>query len=126
MKEGSSWLWICTLIPASNDVSSAEVKQSEEVSLKAVSACCGQLKDGAALTGLSPDWQVFILLDVQHELQAIAHSSLGGEKGRAVIGGCVERVTLPVAGEDLKDTREFFLSNTTTTGENSDVTHSFH
>lgn len=73
--------------------------------------CSGQTLSGAALTGLSPDWQVFILLDVQHELQAVAHSSLGGEERRAVISGCVERVTLPVAGENLQDTGKVFFLN---------------
>lgn len=56
----------------------------------------------AALTGLSPDGQVFILLDVQHELQSIPHASLGGDEGRAAIFACIECVALPVASEDLR------------------------
>lgn len=57
----------------------------------------------AALTGLSPDGQVFILLDVQHELQSVAHASLGGDEGRAAIFARIECVALPIASKDLRD-----------------------
>lgn len=63
----------------------------------------------AALTGLSPDGQVFILLDVQHELQSIAHASLGGDEGRAAIFTCIECVALPIASKDLRDRGEIFF-----------------
>lgn len=62
-----------------------------------------------ALTGLSPHGQVFVLLDVQHELQSVAHPPLGGEEWGAVVVSRVERVTLPVAGEDLEDTGGIFV-----------------
>lgn len=59
-----------------------------------------------SLTCLSPDWQVFILLDVQHELQAVSHASLGGDERRLSITAGVEGVTLPVASENLRDSQE--------------------
>lgn len=62
-----------------------------------------------ALTSLSPDGQVFILLDVQHELQSVAHASLGGDEGRAAIFARIECVALPIASEDLRDRGENFF-----------------
>lgn len=63
----------------------------------------------AALTSLSPDGQVFILLDVQHELQSVAHASLGGDEGRAAIFARVECVAFPIASKDLRDRVENFF-----------------
>lgn len=63
------------------------------------------------LTCLSPDRQVFVLLNVQHELESITHTSLGGDEKRASITASIKGVTLPIASKDLRDTRErFFLS----------------
>lgn len=50
----------------------------------AAAGACGGERD-EVLTGFSPHGQVFILLDVQHQLQAITHPSLGGDAGRAAI-----------------------------------------
>lgn len=63
----------------------------------------------APLTCLSPDRQVFVLLNVQHELKSITHTSLGGDEGRASIIAGIKGVTLPVASEDLRDTGEIFF-----------------
>lgn len=63
----------------------------------------------APLTCLSPDRQVFVLLNVQHELESITHTSLGGDEGRASIIACIKGVTLPVASKDLRDTGEIFF-----------------
>lgn len=138
MKDGSSWLWIWTLTPASNDVSSARcqsmwhqsntlwkwVRHLELVLSLSFTLCsitppththykkvtdnhiCQTLIEvnNVPLTCFSPDRQVFILLNVQHELQSITHTSLGGDQGRASIIAGIKGVTLPVAREHLRDT----------------------
>lgn len=58
------------------------------------------------LTCFSPDRQVFILLNVQHELESITHTSLGGDEGRTSIFPGVKGVTLPIASEDLREKKE--------------------
>lgn len=50
-------------------------------------------------TCLSPDGQVLLLLDVQHDLQAAAHASCPARKGALRIR--VEGITLPIASIDL-------------------------
>lgn len=69
-----------------------------------------ELWDNDCLTCLPPDRQVFVLLNVQHELQSITHTSLGGNEGRASILASIKGVTLPVASEDLRDTEKIFYS----------------
>lgn len=55
-------------------------------------------------TCLSPDGQVFLLLDVQHDLQATAHAPC--PTGQRTLWICVEGVTLPIASIDLRGERE--------------------
>ena len=62
----------------------------------------GHGRETFTLTRVSPDRQVLVLLDVQHELQAVAHPSVGGDEWRAAVDSCIERVTLPIASEHLK------------------------
>lgn len=90
-------------MPASNDVSSAGIIQAGPHRINYPGGCVSPLySEEAFLTSLSPDRQVFILLDVQHQLKAVPHASLGGDEGRAPIFTGVEGVTLPIAGEDLR------------------------
>lgn len=53
----------------------------------------------APLTGLSPDGQVLFLLDVQHDLQPVAHATLAGHSRVPPVP--VEGVALTVACVDL-------------------------
>lgn len=53
------------------------------------------------VTCLAPDGQVLVLLDVQHDLQAIAGAALHGDERGLPVLPCVEGVALPVACEDL-------------------------
>lgn len=117
MKDGSSWLWIWTLTPASNDVSSAGSQrmwdQISKPKMYWIFFCVcvwtdTELWDNDCLTCLPPDRQVFVLLNVQHELQSITHTSLGGNEGRASVLASIKGVTLPVASEDLRDTEVIF------------------
>lgn len=53
----------------------------------------------APLTGLPPDGQVFLLLDVQHDLQPVAHAALAGDPRVPPVP--VEGVAFAVARIDL-------------------------
>lgn len=55
-------------------------------------------------TCLSPDGQVLLLLDVQHDLQATAHAP--SPAGQPVLWICIEGITLPIASIDLGVGRE--------------------
>ena len=55
------------------------------------------------LTCLSPDGQVLILLDIQHNLQPVAHAALFGFPGRVLVA--VEGVALPVSSVHLDEKR---------------------
>lgn len=55
-------------------------------------------------TCLSPDGQVFLLLDIQHDLQATAHAPR--PTGQRTLWICVEGITLPIASIDLWGERE--------------------
>lgn len=57
------------------------------------------------LTSLSPYRQVFILLDIQHQLQAVAHSTLHCHHQGSSILARIEGVALSVARENLKHTK---------------------
>lgn len=86
-------------MPASNDVSSAGIQREPD----RIKMPGGSLNsEEVPLTCFSPDRQVFVLLDVQHQLQAVAHSSLGGDEGRAPVFTGVEGVTLSIPGENLR------------------------
>lgn len=61
--------------------------QSPQVSLSRLHTC------------LSPDGQVLLLLDVQHDLQAAAHAPHPAGKGALWI--CIEGITFPIASIDL-------------------------
>lgn len=54
----------------------------------------------APLTGLPPDRQVFLLLDVQHDLQPVAHATLAGHSRVPPVP--IESVALAVTCIDLK------------------------
>lgn len=54
------------------------------------------------LTGFSPDRQVFILLNVQHELQSIPHASLGGDKRGTSITSSIKGVAFPIPSKHLR------------------------
>lgn len=58
------------------------------------------------LTSLSPHRQVFILLDIQHQLQAVAHPTLHRHQQGSSILARIEGVTFSVACEDLKYTKK--------------------
>lgn len=105
---GSSWLWICTRIPASNDVSSAQWRrgplQSHPRQVAQARVPRLALSHSRLRTCLSPDRQVLLLLDVQHYLQATAHAPRPAGKGALRV--CIESVTLPIASIDLWGERE--------------------
>lgn len=54
----------------------------------------------APLTGLPPDGQIFLLLDVQHDLQPVAHATLAGHSWVPPVP--VEGVALAVTRVDLE------------------------
>lgn len=58
---------------------------------------------GQWVTCFPPHWQVLVLLDVQHDLQAIASAPLHGDQPRLPVLPRIEGVALPVAGEDLQE-----------------------
>lgn len=58
-----------------------------------------------SLTCLSPDWQVLVLLNVQHDLQAVTHTSFGGDQRRTSITSCIKGITLPIASKHLRHRR---------------------
>lgn len=58
------------------------------------------------LTCLSPDGQIFILLDIQHDLQPISHSTLLGLPGCRLV--TIKSVAFPISGVNLEENR--FLS----------------
>lgn len=90
-------------MPASNDVSSAGI-QTEPNWIAARGGCISRLNlEEVVVTCFSPDRQIFILLDVQHQLQAVPHTSFGVVEGRAPIFTCIEGVTLSIAGENLSN-----------------------
>lgn len=62
------------------------------------------MNPSSKLTSLSPYGQVFILLDIQHQLQAVAHPTLHRHKERSSILARVKGVALPIAGEYLENT----------------------
>lgn len=56
---------------------------------------------GGLPTCVAPHGQVLVLLDVQHDLQAVARPSLHGGAQRLALLGRVEHVALAVPGEHL-------------------------
>lgn len=56
-------------------------------------------------TSLPPHRQVLVLLDVKHDLQAVASPAFHGLQPRPPILTRVECVTLPIPGEDLVEGR---------------------
>lgn len=56
-------------------------------------------------TCVAPHGQVLVLLDVQHDLQAVARPPLHGGAQRLALLGCVEHVALAVPGEHLRRRR---------------------
>lgn len=58
------------------------------------------------LTCLSPDGQILILLDIQHDLQAVSHPALLGFPGCGLVA--IKSVAFPVSGVHLEEKR--FLS----------------
>lgn len=55
------------------------------------------------VTCFPPHRQVLILLNVQHDLQAVAGAPLHGDEPGLPVLPRVEGVTLPVAREDLRE-----------------------
>lgn len=60
------------------------------------------------LTCLSPDGQILILLDIQHDLQSISHPALLGFPRRGLVP--IECVAFPISGVDLQGVGGRFLS----------------
>lgn len=58
------------------------------------------------LTCLSPDGQILILLDIQHDLQSISHSALFAFPGCRLVA--IKSVAFPISGVNLEENR--FLS----------------
>lgn len=58
---------------------------------------------GQWFTCFPPHWQVLILLNVQHDLQAIAGAPFHGDEPGLPVLPRVEGVALPIAGEDLQE-----------------------
>lgn len=56
-----------------------------------------------ALTCLSPHRQVLILLNVQHDFQAVPRSALQRRQQRVAVQSRVEGVTFPVTSVDLRE-----------------------
>lgn len=55
------------------------------------------------LTCLSPDGQILILLDIQHDLQTISHSTLLGFSGCGLVA--IKCVAFPISGVNLEENR---------------------
>jgi len=55
-----------------------------------------------ALTCLCPNRQVFVLLDVQHDLQAVPRAAFQRGQQRVAVFSGVERVAFPVARVNLQ------------------------
>lgn len=53
------------------------------------------------LTGLAPHRQVLVLLDVQHQLQAVPHPALHSDQQIPAVLTGVKCVAFSIAGEDL-------------------------
>lgn len=91
-------------MPASNDVSSAQWRggplESHPWQLAQARVPRVALSLSCLHTCLSPDGQVLLLLDVQHDLQATAHAP--GPAGKGALRVCIESVTLPIASIDLQ------------------------
>lgn len=65
--------------------------------------CVGmRVPPGGLPTCVAPHRQVLVLLDVQHDLQAVARPSLHGGAQRLALLGRVEHVALAVPGEHLR------------------------
>lgn len=90
-------------MPASNDVSSAQWRGGPLGSHPRQLAQA-KVPRVALRTCLSPDGQVLLLLDVQHDLQAAAHAP--GPAGKGALWVCIESITLPIASIDLQGGRE--------------------
>ena len=58
------------------------------------------------LTCLSPDGQILILLDIQHDLQPVSHSTLLAFPGCRLVA--IKSVAFPISGVHLEENR--FLS----------------
>lgn len=58
---------------------------------------------GQWFTCFPPHWQVLVLLNVQHDLQAVAGAPLHGDEPGLPVLPRVEGVALPIAGEDLQE-----------------------
>lgn len=74
-------------------------------------ACCSMRWDYSIqtvlkLTCLSPDGQILILLDIQHDLQPVSHSALLGFPGCGLVA--IKSVAFPVSSVNLEEKR--FLS----------------
>lgn len=74
-------------------------------------ACCSMRWDYSVqtvwkLTCLSPDGQILILLDIQHDLQPVSHSALLGFPGRGLVA--IKCVAFAVSSVNLEEKR--FLS----------------
>lgn len=95
-------------MPASNDVSSAQRRggplESHPRQLAPARVPRAALSLSRLHTCLSPDGQVLLLLDVQHDLQATAHAPSPAGKGALRV--CIESITLPIASIDLQGERE--------------------
>lgn len=57
---------------------------------------------GGGPTCVPPHRQVLVLLDVQHDLQAVSRPALHGGAQRLAVLGRVEHVALAVPGEHLR------------------------
>lgn len=58
---------------------------------------------GQWVTCFPPHRQVLVLLNVQHDLQAVASAPLHGDEPGLPVLPRVEGVALPIAGEDLQE-----------------------
>lgn len=61
------------------------------------------LAEPLGVTCFPPHWQVLVLLNVQHDLQAVAGAPLHGDEPGLPVLPRVEGVALPIAGEDLQE-----------------------
>lgn len=53
------------------------------------------------VTCFPPHWEVLVLLDVQHDLQAVASAPFHGDEPGFAVLPCIEGVALPIACEHL-------------------------
>lgn len=58
---------------------------------------------GQWVTCFPPHWQVLVLLDVQHDLQAVASAPLHGYEPGLPVLPRIKGVALPIAGKDLQE-----------------------